>query len=382
MIYLDNAATSFPKPHCVEKAITYFLTSVGANPGRSGNSLSTLSGKILYDCRKALSHFIGQENLLKTIFTANATHAINTCLYGLLKQGDIVVTTGLEHNSVIRPLQELSHTRNIQIRFIPTNTDCTLDLKMAKEILKGAKLLVCTHANNVTGAVLPIDKLVELAHEENVLFLLDASQSIGSIPINIEKQKIDILCASGHKGLFGPMGTGFFSISKNIHLETFSSFLQGGTGSRSEDMLQPSFLPDKFESGTPNMHGIAGLLAGIKWINKTGLDAIHHHELELRKHLIEGLNCINAIKIIEVTKHYPTTSTLSIFTKHLDIAKVAQQLDQSFGIISRVGLHCSPLTHSSIETISHGGTIRLSPGIFTTHDDIDYVIKALKEITK
>lgn len=382
MIYLDNAATSFPKPPCVEKAIINFLTFIGANPGHSGNSLSTHSGKILYNCRKTLSDFIGQKNLLKTIFTANATHAINTCLYGLLKEGDIVVTTRMEHNSFIRPLQELSHTRNIQIRFIPTNIDCTLDLKMAKEMLKEAKLLICTHANNVTGAILPIDRLVAIAHEKNVLFLLDASQSIGSIPINIAKEEIDILCASRHKGLFGPMGTGFFSLGKNIHLETFSSLVQGGSGSKSEDMLQPPFLPDKFEIGTPNMHGIAGLLAGIEWINQTGLNAIHHHELELKKYLIEGLNCINAIKVIEVTKHYPTTSTLSFFTKHLDIAKVAQQLNQKFGIISRVGLHCSPLTHASIQTIACGGTIRLSPGIFTTHDDIDYVIKALKEITR
>lgn len=382
MIYLDNAATSFPKPCCVENAVTYFLTSIGANPGRSGNSLSTRSGKILYDCRKTLSYFIGQKQLSRTVFTANATHAINTCLYGLLKEGDIVVTTGLEHNSVIRPLHQLALTRKIQIRFIPTNKECMLDLKIAKEMLKGAKLLICTHANNVTGAILPIDTLIELGHQENALFLLDASQSVGSIPINIEKQDIDFLCASGHKGLFGLMGTGFFSFNKNIDLETFSSLVQGGTGSRSEDIWQPSFLPDKFESGTQNMHGIAGLLAGIEWINDIGLHNIQNHELKLREALSEGLNRINAIHVNKVTKHYPTTSTLSFYTKNHDIAKVAHQLDKVYGIISRVGLHCSPLTHTTIETLSHGGTIRLSPGIFTTYDDIDYVITALKEITK
>ena len=379
MIYLDNAATTFPKPPCVHEAMMHFMTHIGANPGRSAHTLSIESAHVLFQCRKTLSHTIGQKNILRTFFTPNATTAINTCLYGLLKEGDVVLTTALEHNAIMRPLRMLAEKRGIELRIIPCDTLCKLDEKAAHKLAHGVKLIACVHGNNVTGALLPLAFFSELAHKHGAYLLVDASQSLGLVDIDMQKDGIDMLCASAHKGLYGPMGVGFFSLSERMdHLE---SFVQGGTGSKSEEELQPLMLPDKYESGTPNMPGIAGLYAALQWREKTNQNVIYAHEILLRTKLKEALSALSRVVICDVTPEYATTGVLSCYVKDRSISDVAKKLNNDYGILTRVGLHCSPATHRSIGTLQQGGTIRFSPSFFTSQEDIEQVIHAMKEIT-
>lgn len=380
MIYLDNSATTFPKPPSVKEAMISFLDTVGANSGRSGHTLSIDSGRILYECRRTLSHFIGQKEIFRTIFTLNATQALNTCLQGILKEGDVVLVSSLEHNSVMRPLYELQTKKGIVIRTIPANSLSLLDMDKARELAKGVRMIACVHGNNVTGALLPLFELSAIAKENGALFLVDASQSLGSIALNMETLGIDFLCASGHKGLLGPMGTGFFSFSKNVPLDHFETLLQGGTGSKSEAMIQPHILPDKYESGTMNMLGIAGLLAGIRWIEAKGICTINEHEQALRHYLVSGMRTLKNLTVCEVDNTLSTTATVSFYMKEKNISDIAMALDRNFGILTRVGLHCSPATHCTIGTYAQGGTVRLSSGIFNTQKEIAYVLEALDKI--
>ena len=309
MIYLDNAATTFPKPPCVTEAMVSFMTHVGANPGRSAHTLSIESATVMFQCRKALSKLIGQKDFLRTFFTMNATMAINTCLYGLLKEGDVVLTTSLEHNALMRPLRMLEKTRGITLRFIPSDFTCKLDTKAAKALAHGVKLIACVHGNNVTGALMPLDFFATLAREAGAYLLVDASQSAGLIDIDMQRDGIDMLCASAHKGLYAPMGLGFFSLSSRM--DVLESFMQGGTGSRSEEEIQPELLPDKYESGTPNMPAIAGLLAALKWRESIGYETMYAHEIRHRTQLKEALKALDSVVVCDVHEAYATTGVLS-----------------------------------------------------------------------
>ena len=380
MIYLDNAATTFPKPSDVTEAMVSFMTHVGANPGRSAHTLSIESATVMFQCRKALSKLIGQKDFLRTFFTMNATMAINTCLYGLLKEGDVVLTTSLEHNALMRPLRMLEKTRGIQLRFIPSDLTCKLDVKTAKELSYGVKLIACVHGNNVTGALMPLDFFATLAREAGAYLLVDASQSAGLVEIDMEKEGIDMLCASAHKGLYGPMGLGFFSLSSRM--DELESFMQGGTGSRSEEEIQPELLPDKYESGTPNMPAIAGFLAALKWRESIGYETMYAHEIRHRTQLKEALKALDSVVVCNVHEAYATTGVLSWYPKNESLSRIAQTLNNQYGILTRVGLHCSPATHKSIGTLPHGGTIRFSPSFFTTDEEIESVILAMKEIAQ
>lgn len=380
MFYLDNAATSFPKPPCVAEAVVHFMNEVGSSESRSAYASSVDASRILYKCRKELSSLIGQVDASRTIFTHNATHAINTALYGLLKQGDVVVVSALEHNALMRPLYELSKTRGVEVRVVSATPWCGLDLDEAKRAMKGAKLVACVHANNVTGALMPISRLSEYAHQMGALMMVDASQSVGAMPCLMSDLGADILCGSGHKGLLGPMGTGFLSLGESVEVDFLSTLMQGGTGSLSEEEIQPSFLPDKFESGTPNMHGIAGLLASLLWIKQRGVEHIHAHELALRQRLYDGLCEIPNVQVCKVDAI--ATSTLSFWMKHKRVSQIGLELDRDFGICARIGLHCSPQTHKSIGTFEEGGTVRLSAGVFSTEDEIDNALYAISKIAK
>lgn len=380
MIYLDNAATTFPKPPDVTEAMVSFMTHVGANPGRSAHTLSIESATVMFQCRKALSKLIGQKDFLRTFFTMNATMAINTCLYGLLKEGDVVLTTSLEHNALMRPLRMLEKNRGITLRFIPSDFTCKLDKKVAKELSYGVKLIACVHGNNVTGALMPLDFFATLAREAGAYLLVDASQSAGLIDIDMQRDGIDMLCASAHKGLYAPMGLGFFSLSSRM--DVLESFMQGGTGSRSEEEIQPELLPDKYESGTPNMPAIAGLLAALKWRESIGYETMYAHEIRHRTQLKEALKALDSVVVCDVHEAYATTGVLSWYPKNESLSRVAQTLNNQYGILTRVGLHCSPATHKSIGTLSYGGTIRFSPSFFTTDEEIESVILAMREIAQ
>ncbi len=377
-IYLDNATTSFPKAPGVKESVVKFLENIGASAGRSGHSLSIESGRILYQTRKALAELIGLKDCKRVLFTLNATMAINTLLQGFLKKKDIVVVTQMEHNAIKRPLNALKERLGLEIREIPCSPTHTLDLVATKEMLKGAKLLACAHINNVSGAMIPLESLSTLARAHQVAFLLDGAQSVGCVEMDCVMQQVDFLALSAHKGLLSPMGVGALVIADSFDIQRIAPLVFGGTGSLSETEIQPSFLPDRFESGTPNMHGIAGLKAGLEWIKTQGIAKICAHELSLRQQLLEGLSGIPNLKVYHTQGR--SGGTLSIDVLNQTLSSVGEILDREFGICVRVGLHCSPSSHKSLGSFGRGGTIRLSPGVFNTSAEIEFVIKALHKI--
>lgn len=379
-IYLDNAATSFPKAPGVKEAVCAFMEGVGASPGRSAHALSIESGRILYQARRGLADLLGLEDCKRVFFTHNATMAINTLLQGFLHKNDVVVTTQMEHNALMRPLNALKERLNLEIRQIPCTQDCKLDMESARALLRGAKLLACAHINNVSGAMIPLDELSALACNEGVTFLLDGAQSVGCVEMREVMKQVDFLALSAHKGLLSPMGVGALLVSDSFALEGLEPLIYGGTGSASEEEIQPLFLPDRFESGTPNMHGIAGLCAGLEWIESKGINEIRTHELDLRAHLTEGLKGIRSVNLYEVA--HPANATLSLHIEGKSISEVAMRLDREFGICVRVGLHCNPATHRILGSFLYGGSVRLSAGVFNTHAEIESCLKAISAIAK
>lgn len=379
-IYLDNAATTFPKAPGVKEAVSEFLENIGASAGRSGHSLSIESGRILFQTRKSLADLVGLKNCKHILFTLNATMAINTLLQGFLKEGDIVVVTQMEHNAIKRPLNALKNKLKLEVREIPCDSMHTLDLNSAKEMLKGAKLLACAHINNVSGAMIPLEDLSALAKAQNVAFLLDGAQSVGCVEMKEVMSQVDFLALSAHKGLLAPMGVGALVIADDFAIERIEPLVFGGTGSLSEEEIQPLFLPDRFESGTPNMHGISGLQAGLEWIKKQGVENIHRHELDLREQLLEGLSGIPNLKVYRTKGR--SGGTLSVDIPSYTLSEIGEILDSQYGICVRVGLHCSPSSHKSLGSFERGGTIRLSPGAFTTKEEIDFTINALRDIAE
>ncbi|WP_026944124.1 aminotransferase class V-fold PLP-dependent enzyme [Helicobacter rodentium] len=379
-IYLDNAATTFPKAPGVKEAVSEFLENIGASAGRSGHSLSIESGRILFQTRKSLADLVGLKNCKHILFTLNATMAINTLLQGFLKEGDIVVVTQMEHNAIKRPLNALKNKLKLEVREIPCDSMHAVDLNSAKEMLKGAKLLACAHINNVSGAMIPPEDLSALAKAHNVAFLLDGAQSVGCVEMKEVMSQVDFLALSAHKGLLAPMGVGALVIADDFAIERIEPLVFGGTGSLSEEEIQPLFLPDRFESGTPNMHGIAGLQAGLEWIKKQGVENIHRHELDLREQLLEGLSGIPNLKVYRTKGR--SSGTLSVDIPNYTLSEIGEILDSQYGICVRVGLHCSPSSHKSLGSFERGGTIRLSPGAFTTKEEIDFTINALRDIAE
>ncbi|WP_297810805.1 aminotransferase class V-fold PLP-dependent enzyme [uncultured Helicobacter sp.] len=379
-IYLDNAATTFPKAPGVKEAINGFLENIGASAGRSGHSLSIESGRILYQTRKTLANLVGLKDCKRILFTLNATMAINTLLQGFLKERDIVVVTQMEHNAIKRPLNALKERLKLEVRTIPCNSMHEVDLKGAKAMLKGAKLLACAHINNVSGAMIPLEEFAALAKAQKVAFLLDGAQSVGYVEMNEVMHQVDFLALSAHKGLLAPMGVGALVVADHFDIERIEPLIFGGTGSLSEEEIQPLFLPDRFESGTPNMHGISGLQASLEWIKNKGVENIHRHELDLREQLIAGLSGILNLKIYHTKGR--SGGTLSVDIPSYTLSEIGEILDSRYGICVRVGLHCSPSSHQSLGSFVRGGTIRLSPGAFTTKEEIDFTINALREIAE
>ena len=377
MIYLDNAATSFPKAPNVKAAMCDFLDNIGASAGRSAYASSIQSARILFETRKLLASMVGLKDCKRVFFTLNATMAINTALQGFLKPKDKVLITQMEHNAIKRPLNFLKEKIGIEIVELPCNEFCELDLKEAQKHFKGAKLLACMHANNVSGAIIPLDELSILCKKNGVKFLLDAAQSLGCVPLFDVMKKVDFLCFSAHKGLLAPMGVGGLIVSDDFDTNSLTPLVFGGTGSASELEFQPSFLPDKFESGTPNMHAIAGLKAALEWIETYGVDKIHQHECEIRNYFLENLSKQENIKL------YPTfgesVGILSFDIPRLNLSHISELLGEN-GICVRVGLHCSPSSHKTIKSFKRKGTIRLSAGVFTTHSEANEALEVILRI--
>ncbi|MEL7632697.1 aminotransferase class V-fold PLP-dependent enzyme [Sporomusa sphaeroides] len=376
MIYLDNAATTWPKPESVYQAVDQCLRTRGANPGRGGHGMARAASLLLYETREALAELFGIADANQLVFTYNATDAISMAVMGLADPGDSIVTTSMEHNAVARTLR-LAQSRGVTIHVIPCDSTGQLDLQaMAAAIRQKPKAVVMTHASNVTGTIMPVAEVGKLTKEQGVALVVDAAQTAGVEDIHVADMGIDILAFSGHKGLLGPQGTGGLYIHEAI---TIRPLRVGGTGSLSESDLQPEFMPDSLESGTPNTPGIAGLNAGVQFILQTGQAVIRAKEMELTGQLLAGLLAIPAASVYGRLDLLGRTAVVSFTLKGQDSGQIAHLLDQQYAIACRSGLHCAPWAHKTIGTLETG-TVRLSPGYFNTQQEIEQALAAIREI--
>jgi cysteine desulfurase family protein len=354
---------------------------LGGNPGLSGHHLSISAARIVFNAREAVANLFHVPDPERVIFTANVTHALNLAICGLLKPGDHVVTSSIEHNSVMRPLRDLEK-EGIELTVIQCKADGGTDLEAWRTaVTTGTRLVVVTHASNVMGTILPIEEIAAIAHKAGALMLVDSAQTAGVIPIDQPKMGIDLLAFTGHTGLHGPTGTGGLVIGEGVDTSELHPVVRGGTGSRSEYEEQPDMLPDKYESGTANSIGIAGLGAGVRWVQSIGVESIRAREVELKEFLVSGLKNIPGITVYGPSDPDERTAVVSCRVAGQNVSDVGVRLENEFGILCRGGLHCAPSAHKTIGTFPEG-TIRLAPGIFTSPEDIHTVTAAFEKIAR
>lgn len=375
MIYLDNAATTFPKPNEVYDEVINCMKNYAANPGRASHDMALKASQKILETRQLIGNLFNISNPFNIIFTCNATEGLNIGIKGLLKSGDHAISTVIEHNSVLRPLNSLTK-KEVKTTLVDVDENGYVNINdIKKQIRKNTRTIIINHASNVIGTVQNIQAIGKLAKENNILFIVDASQSAGIIPIDVVKDNIDILAFPGHKGLYGPQGTGAIYIREGLVLD---SFKDGGTGSESQSMVQPEMLPDKFESGTLNTPGIAGLSEGIKFIKKVGIDNIRKHEKTLITYLCEELSKLSYIKIYGGNDYKNRCPVLSFNIDGKDSSTVGYWLNKK-GIAVRTGYHCAPLIHEVLGT-HNLGTVRISPGYFNSFKDVEELIIAIRDI--
>lgn len=376
MIYLDNAATSFPKPAETIDNLNNFVRNIGGNPGRSGHTLSLEAARVIFEAREKLTSFIGMKNSERLIFTQNGTESLNMALLGFLETGDHVITTSMEHNSVMRPLEFLRQSRGISYTAVPCCSEGFVDVEhLRKSLTAHTKAVVINHGSNVTGAIQPLTEIRKVIGD--VCLIVDACQTIGSMPVDREAAIVDILCFSCHKSLFAIQGVGALYVREGIELAPLKF---GGTGSRSESIEHPVFLPDKYECGTPNTPGIASLLGGLAFIEKEGLANIEAKKQRLRARLVDGLRQTPGARVYGHEGKAPA-SYLAIVAFNIDgklPSDAGYELNRR-SIFVRIGLHCSPIAHQTVGTFPTG-TLRASPGYLTDESDIDTFIEAVREI--
>lgn len=377
LIYMDNAATSWPKPPAVWEAMERSMRESAANPGRGGHAMAVKASRTLFESRRKLAKLFAVRNPNDIAFTSNTTHGLNLAIQGLLKPGDHVVATSLEHNSVRRPLEALKRKLDIEVTYVATDAQGKLDAKRVEEALTSrTKLIASTHSSNLLGSIVPVADLGEIAKRRGAKLLVDAAQSAGVLPIDVGAMGIDLLAFPGHKGLLGPQGTGGLYIHPDIDLEPL---LHGGTGSKSEAPEQPTVRPDRYEAGTPNTVGIAGLAEGVSFVLKETVEAIHARERQLTTMLMEGLLEIPGITILGPALGEERTAIVSFLLAGVDPSEMAFLLDQQFGIAVRAGFHCTPLGHETAGSYETGA-VRASPGYFTTESEIVSTIEAVRLI--
>ncbi len=377
MIYLDNAATSFPKAPGTAEAVCDFLTGVGANSGRSSHKAAQKASSVLFNCREALAELLGVTESERIIFTSNTTESLNMALFGMIQDGDTVLTSSMEHNSVMRPLRFMEQTKGITVKTFEADSFGFPRMDNFRENLSlQPDFLVFSAASNVTGTIVPFREMAEEASKRNIPVCVDGAQLTGSYPVSLQDTKIDLFAFPGHKGLMGPTGTGGLYIGERVNPRPL---LFGGTGSRSSEELQPDFLPDKYESGTPNIAGIAGLLRSVRFILDTGTEYIHRKEDAVTRMLIEGLQGLRGIRIYTPPRGAEHSAVVSVTHDRKSVSDITEELERR-DIAVRMGLHCAPAAHRITETFSTGGTVRFSPGFFTTENEITETIRIMKEI--
>jgi len=375
---MDNAATSWPKPNSVYTKVLKTMKKYGANPGRSSHTMAVEAANIILYGREMLCQLFNVSDPFRMIFTFNTTDSLNLAIKGTLKEGDHVVTTSMEHNSVIRPLMHLADL-GIETTVVPADDQGLIDPKdIEKSIKPNTRLIVTTHASNVTGTLMPIEEIGTIARNYGIYYLLDAAQTAGYIPMDLSKLPVDLVAIPGHKGLLGPQGTGVLYIREGVNL---NQIREGGTGSLSESTYQPDFLPDRYESGTLNTPGIAGLGAGVEYILNTGQQRIMNHITNLEKLFLNAFSQIDGVKIYGPTDIKLRTGIISINIGDRDSREIVNILSQKYNIATRGSLHCSPLAHETIGTKGQG-TVRFSPGIYTTLDEVKACIRAVGEISR
>lgn len=375
MIYFDNAATTWPKPRSVIEAVSDSMKYLAANPGRSGHKMAISAGEAVYKCREDVAEFFGIDNPCNVVFTQNATYALNIVINGILKEGDHVICTCMDHNSVLRPVY--SKEGSIEISCVGANSEGVVESCEIESCIKAnTKLIVMTHVSNVCGSVEPVKEVSTIAKKHSIPFLLDASQSAGLLKINMKEYNIDFLAAPGHKALYGPMGTGILCINSEIPLVPV---ITGGTGSNSYMLTQPEEMPDHLESGTLNLPGICGLRAGLSFVNSIGTDNILKHELKLTGYFIEELSKLKDFRIIGKNTLSGRCGVVSVVHSKKDSAEIAEYLSSSYNIATRAMYHCAYLSHKTLGT-ENGGALRISFGIFNTLSQLKTLLYALEHI--
>lgn len=379
MIYLDNAATTYPKPLCVRQAVARAISCYGANPGRGGYRMAMETSEEVYRCRETAATLFGLSDERRVIFTPGCTASLNMVIDSLLADGGRVVVSDLEHNAVMRPLYARSPNRPIYdaAHVVSDNDDATVEA-FRNAITASTKAIVCTHASNVTGTVLPVRRLAALAHEHGIPIVVDAAQSAGHVPIDVEGDALDYVCVAGHKGLYGPMGIGLLLCG---HDSPLRPLMYGGTGSHSLSLEQPEEYPERLESGTPNVAGIVGLRAGMDRVMAHGVETIEAYEYQLCKRLYDGLASMSGVRIWSPPpERHHTTAVLSVTVDGMTPDRCGELLAEN-GVAVRTGLHCAPVAHHTIGTLPYG-TVRMSIGFVNTRKEIENCIQIFKKIAQ
>jgi cysteine desulfurase/selenocysteine lyase len=376
IIYFDNAATSWPKPPEVQEAMAAYFGDAGGNPGRSGHRMSIGAARVVEGARDAVAELLGVTDPARIAFSKNATESLNVAIYGLVRPGSHVVTTSIEHNSVMRPLRHLEE-QGIEVSTVRCRTDGTIDpAEVANALRPETSLLVTVHGSNVMGSLLPIEELAAIASHEGVPYLVDASQTAGSVPIDVAAMGVDLLAFTGHKSLLGPTGTGGLYVREGLEVPPL---LRGGTGSRSDLEEQPDFMPDSLESGTLNVAGLAGLSAGARWLLGRGVASVMEHERALVSALIEGLRAIERVVVYGPKSIGDRCGVVSFNVAAMTCSEVGTLLDQRYDVMSRVGLHCAPGAHRTLGTFPTG-TVRFGFSPLNTLEEVEHAVAGVAEI--
>ena len=376
MIYFDNAATTWPKPQSVINAVADSMKHLAANPGRSGHKLALAAGEKMYECRELLADFFGLGDPCGVVFTFNATHGLNIVINGILKKGDHVICTAMDHKSVLRPIFAMRD--DVEISVAPAMDDGSVLPEEIEGLIKpNTTLIVMTHVSNVCGTVQDVSAIGAIAREHDIRFLVDASQSGGIIDIDMQRDNIDYLALPGHKALYGPMGTGVLCINSDIELKPF---MCGGTGSYSRELIQPSELPDRFENGTLNFPGICGLAAGVRFIKSLGTDNIYRHEMKLTAYFLDEISAMNNYTVIGKKNTDNRCGVVSIVHNSICSTDISQYLSSSFNIATRAMYHCAYPSHKALGT-AKDGTVRISFGIFNTIGQVKTLLYALEHVS-
>lgn len=376
MIYLDNAATTLKKPPEVIEAVVQAMKHMGnSDRGTHENALS--ASRIIYDTRESLADLFGCPGADHVVFTSNATEALNIAISGLIKKNDHVISTDLEHNSVLRPLYRMEQERAVQLSFVGADSQGNIDYGEFESLIQeNTSAIVCTHASNLTGNLVDIERVGRIAREHNLLFIVDASQTAGVFPIDMERMNIDVLCFTGHKSLMGPQGTGGLCINTEKEVAPWKV---GGSGVKSFSKIQPKELPTALEAGTLNGHGIAGLGAAVRFIQETGIDKIRAHEQQLMQAFYEGISRIRSITVYGDFESKERAPVVALNIGDYDSAQVSDELSEDFGIAVRSGAHCAPRMHQALGTVEQGA-VRFSFSWFNTMEEVESAVKALREM--